>query len=78
MKDFSRVNAVAKRWEVAVEIPFFMVNEVFLPQPGDRWLFSFSRYDYTRGQEKPVLSSTSPHAVLNVHWQVESGVLKSM
>ncbi|MEI6166913.1 MAG: carbohydrate-binding family 9-like protein [bacterium] len=71
-----RVNSTAKRWEVAVEIPFSMICEVFLPRSGDRWRFSFSRYDYTRGREKPVLSSTSPHAMLNFHRQAEWGVLR--
>jgi hypothetical protein len=71
-----RVNAVAQRWEVAVEIPFDLVCEVLLPREGDRWLFSFSRYDYTRGQEKPVLSSSSPHQVLNFHRQEEWGELR--
>ncbi|MEI6167095.1 MAG: carbohydrate-binding family 9-like protein [bacterium] len=71
-----RVNPAAQRWEVAVEIPFAMVCEVFLPRTGDRWLFSFSRYDYTRGREKPVLSSTSPHQVLNFHRQEEWGELR--
>ena len=71
-----RINAPAERWEVAVEIPFAMVCEVFLPRSGDRWLFSFSRYDYTRGRDKPVLSSTSPHAVLNFHRQDEWGELR--
>jgi hypothetical protein len=71
-----RVNPAAQRWEVAVEIPFDLVCEVFLPRIGDRWLFSFSRYDYTGGREKPVLSSTSPHAVLNFHRQEEWGELR--
>ncbi|MEI6168276.1 MAG: hypothetical protein WCS52_13915 [bacterium] len=71
-----RVNPDAQRWEVVAEIPFAMVCEVFLPKPSDRWLFSFSRYDYTRGREKPVLSSTSPHAVLNFHRQEEWGELR--
>ena len=73
-----RVNAVAQRWEVAVEIPFSLVCEASLPKPGDQWLFSFSRYDYTRGREKPVLSSTSPHKVLNFHRQEEWGELRFM
>ncbi len=71
-----RVNTDAERWEVAAQIPFAMVCEVFRPQPGDRWLFSFSRYDYTCGRETPVLSSTSPHAVLNFHRQTEWGELR--
>ncbi len=71
-----RVNPTAQRWEVVAEIPFDMVCEVFLPQPSDLWLFSFSRYDYTRGREKPVLSSSSPHAVLNFHRQEEWGEMR--
>jgi hypothetical protein len=71
-----RVNPVAQQWDVAVEIPFSLVCEASSPGPGDRWLFSFSRYDYTRGREKPVLSSTSPHAVLNFHRQEEWGELR--
>ena len=71
-----RVNPIAQRWEVAVELPFDLVCEVFLPRPGDRWLFSFSRYDYTRGRDKPVLSSTSPHTVVNFHRQEEWGELQ--
>lgn len=71
-----RVNVAAERWDVAVEIPFAMICEVLLPRSGDRWLFSFSRYDYTRGLVHPVLSSTSPHQVLNFHRQEEWGELR--
>jgi hypothetical protein len=70
-----RVNAAAQRWDVAVEIPFDLVCEAARPQRGTKWLFSFSRYDYTRGREKPVLSSTSSHTVLNFHRQAEWGEL---
>jgi hypothetical protein len=62
--------------DVAVEIPFAVVCEVFLPRAGDRGLFSFSRSDYTRGRKKPVLSSTSPHKVLNFHRQEEWGEMR--
>lgn len=70
-----RVNTAQQLWEVAAEIPFDLVCEASIPQRGTRWLFSFSRYDYTRGQGKPVLSSTSPHTVLNFHRQTEWGEL---
>jgi len=70
------VNPAAERWVVAVAIPFDLVCEVSRPKPGARWLFSFSRYDYTRGRERPVLSSTSPHTILNFHRQAEWGELQ--
>lgn len=71
-----RVNAAAERWELVAEIPFDLVCEASRPKPGTRWRFSFSRYDYTRGQERPILSSTSPHAVVNFHRQAEWGELR--
>jgi hypothetical protein len=41
---------------------------------GNRWLFSFSRYDYTCGRKLPVISSTSRHAEPDFHrrheWQI--------
>jgi hypothetical protein len=73
-----RVNIAAQRWEVAAEIPLDLICEASRPQSGSRWLFSFSRYDYTRGREKPLLSSTSPHTVLNFHRQEEWGEYDSL
>jgi hypothetical protein len=71
-----RVNTATQRWEVAAEIPLDLICEASRPQSGSRWLFSFSRYDYTRGREKPLLSSTSPHTVLNFHRQEDWGELR--
>lgn len=70
-----RVDAAAGRWEVVAVIPFDLVCETSRPGPGTRWLFSFSRYDYTRGRAQPVLSSTSQHAILNYHRQEDWGEL---
>ena len=39
------------------------------------WHFSFCRYDYTRGESDPVISSTSPHTVANFHNQQDWGQL---
>lgn len=39
------------------------------PMAGRSALISLSRYDYTRGQEEPVLSSTSQHEIVNYHRQ---------
>lgn len=69
----SRTRVEPGRWQVEARIPVGAIAE----QPvraGDRWLYSFSRYDYTRGQAQPVLSSTSPHRERNFHRQQEWGV----
>jgi hypothetical protein len=69
------VNTAANRWAVLAAIPFDMVADSGRAGAGSRWLFSFSRYDYTRNQPAPVLSSTSPHRELNYHRQQEWGTL---
>ncbi len=59
-------------WRVEARIPTTAIAE----QPvrsGDRWLFSFSRYDYTRGRARPVLSSSSRHGEVSFHRQQEWG-----
>lgn len=43
---------------------------------GDGCRFSFSRYDYTRGHGSPVLSSSSPHPVVDFHRQEDWGRLE--
>lgn len=70
----SRVERPTDRplWRVEARIPTAAIAE----QPvrsGDRWRFSFSRYDYTRGRERPVLSSSSRHREVNFHRQQEWG-----
>ena len=64
-----------KRWVALATIPLGRVSETEPVRPGTRWRFSFSRYDYTRGCDKPVLSSSSPHRVCNFHRQAEWGTL---
>jgi hypothetical protein len=63
------------RWIVLAEVPSVLV----CPEPkalaGQRWRFSFSRYDYTRGQLEPVISSTSPHPQADFHRQEDWGFL---
>jgi hypothetical protein len=71
----TRVMPERGRWDVLAGIPFARVAEARPPRDGDRWLFSFSRYDYTRGQGEPVLSSTSPHRICNFHRMEEWGTL---
>ncbi len=65
-----------KRWFVFARIPSKSVCDNPRPLKGSQWHFSFSRYDYTRGREKPVISSTSPHTVPNFHHQHEWGTLR--
>ena len=63
------------RWFVVAEIPVKSVCEQRRPLKGALWRYSFSRYDYTRGREKPVISSTSHHAKPDFHGQGEWGTL---
>jgi hypothetical protein len=70
-----RVEGTQGRWWVLAAIPADMVADSGVLGPGSRWLFSFSRYDYTRGKPAPVLSSTSPHREVNFHRQQEWGTL---
>ena len=55
-------------WQALAAVPFSSIG-------GRPERFSFSRYDYTRGQAEPVLSSTSPHAALDFHRREEWGRL---
>ena len=71
----ARVDAAKQRWWVDVAIPLDLVQETGPVTPGTRWLYSFSRYDYTRGQTHPVISSSSPHAVASFHRQEEWGTV---
>lgn len=75
MRSRTRVLADRKLWLALARIPVGQVAETAPVAPGSRWLFSFSRYDYTRGSDRPVLSSSSPHAVCNYHRQEEWGTL---
>lgn len=64
-----------QKWFVFAAVPARMAcgrDQLF---PGNRWHFSFSRYDYTRGQLEPVISSTSPHPAASFHRQEEWGEL---
>ena len=63
-------------WHVFAEIPAQVVCDSNDSLEGNRWHFSFSRYDYTQGVDEPVISSTSPHAEANFHSQKEWGVIQ--
>lgn len=57
-----------ERWRVWVRLP---LSRLWKDAGALEGLASFSRYDHTRGQEKPVHSSTSPHPRLDFHRQQE-------
>ena len=61
------------RWSVLAEIPASVVFDNDRPLDATEWLWSFSRYDYTRDRVEPVISSTSPHAMPSFHRQQEWG-----
>lgn len=46
-------------WVVLTAIPNSLICEQFSWKEDQSWLVSFCRYDYTTGESKPVLSSTS-------------------
>lgn len=64
-----------QKWFVFAAVPALTVCRQARLSSGSRWLFSFSRYDYTRGHLEPVISSTSPHPVASFHRQEEWGEL---
>ena len=69
------VMPAARLWCAYAEIPAAAVCEKPTPLPGSEWLFSFSRYDYTRGRNEPVISSSSPHQIADFHRQQDWGRL---
>jgi len=70
------VDRSAGRWCVYAEIPAASVCGAARPLNGQRWMFSFSRYDYTRPSPHPIISSTSPHQLPGFHRQEEWGTLQ--
>lgn len=63
------------RWHVLAGISTALVCGGSGELSGRRWRFSFSRYDYTRGEDEPVISSSSAHAEADFHRQHEWGQL---
>lgn len=76
----AEVDVAKNRWWVkaVVPLPGLVQGEGRIFDPGEAWRFSFSRYDYTRGQEESVVSSTSPHAHPNFHGLGEWGTMRLM
>lgn len=60
------------RWSVLIKIPASALTDAAQPlSPADSFLLSIGRYDHTRGESEPILSSTSPHPVRDFHRQEE-------
>ena len=59
-------------WRVLARVPATIALSGSI-QNGDDWMFSFSRYDTTRGVKEPVYSSSSPHAEIDYHRRHEWG-----
>ncbi len=53
-------------WQAVAFVPFDLISD-HTPEPGDAYRYSASRYDWTRGKRRPILSSSSPHEELNFH-----------
>jgi hypothetical protein len=70
------LDAALGQWCVLAMIPAATVADRPGPLAGSHWRFSFSRYDYTRGANAPVISSTSPHAEPGFHRLHEWGILR--
>ena len=64
---YSETSLTPEGWTISARIP---LTGLF-PTSHPEWLLSFGRYDYTPGEPKPVISSTSPHAVCNFHRREE-------
>ena len=62
-------------WQVLAVIPAAVVTGREEISPGERWHFSFCRYDAFQDGREPILSSTSPHPVPKFHRPAEWGVM---
>ncbi len=68
-QSWTQVAENENRWSVLAAISITQISDGESIQSGAEWLCSFSRYDYTRGQLQPILSSTSQHQELDFHRQ---------
>ncbi len=71
----TRVDEKNQTWHVLAEVPAGLLDESVGITNGEVWRFSFSRYDFTKGNDVPIVSSTSLHKSCNFHCQEEWGQL---
>jgi hypothetical protein len=72
-QSWTHVNHEQRRWRVLAALDWKLLERK--PEVGEKWFFSFSRYDVSRKKSTTVLSSTSPHKILDFHRQQEWGTL---
>lgn len=53
-------------WQAVAFVPFSLIGDQ-PAEPGSKYRYSASRYDYTRGKRGPIISSSSPHHEANFH-----------
>lgn len=64
------------QWYVLLKIPASVLKPSGFFAAGDTLGFSFSRYDHSRDNETPVLSSSSDHRELDFHSREDWGTLR--
>ena len=62
-------------WQVLAEIPSAVITGREEILPGEKWRFSFCRYDAFQDGRMPILSTTSPHPMPKFHRPAEWGVM---
>lgn len=63
----TRISGERTGWEAVLRVPLVLVAGEPRADGGNRFRFSFSRYDYQPGRVKPVTSTTSPLDVPDFH-----------
>jgi hypothetical protein len=58
-----QVTQANNQWRVLLKIPAANVIDKKCIAAGDEWMISLARYDYTRGETEPILSSTSAYTI---------------
>ena len=71
----SRVWIESGRWIVLASIPCGVITNRSSIENGERWRFSFCRYDAFQDGRMPVLSSTSPHPIPKFHRPDDWGLM---
>jgi len=67
----SRVWVESEQWIVLASIPCGVITNRSAIKNGERWRFSFCRYDAFQDGRKPILSSSSPHPIPKFHRPAE-------
>ena len=63
----AQTRLVRSGWEIYAEIPLRRIFEESAPWDGSRLRANFSRYDFTRGRPRPVISAAAPLRAPDFH-----------